>query len=110
MADGDVAEMVEWEGPNNKTIKVTKEVFDALNTLFRGQGGFGAQHLYVLSLFHDNAEYLETLDPERISASRPKSELINAFSSFAVGVAAVIRAFAIARHSSQITETMLDHE
>ena len=53
--------LVEW-GQDGRKIMVPKRVYHALTAPYRGQSGFN-KHKDVLELFHDNAEYVNTLDP-----------------------------------------------
>ena len=58
-------ETCEWVDKDGKTHEVTTEILHALQEPYRGQAGFGEQHRYLRTLFHDVPEYVVTLQPEK---------------------------------------------
>ena len=72
-------ETFEWKDANGVSHMVPKVIEDALTAPFRGQSGFGPQHLYVLDQFQDTAEYVVTLDPKKSYAKNVRTLLVCKF-------------------------------
>ncbi len=74
LTPGDV-DLVDWKDSYGNVHRVPKDIYDALSTPLRGQSGFGDKHKFLLSLFHDVAEYQQTLQSEKTCALNVRTSL-----------------------------------
>ena len=69
-------ETVNWKDSHGTVHSVPQDVFSALEAPYRGQAGFGSQHKFLLSLFHDIPEYHQTLHPKKTCAQNVRTTLV----------------------------------
>ena len=81
MAEPETAEeMCHWE-VNGRQIQVPKGVYLVLKAPYRGQTFPGDFTVYLLSLFHDEAIYVPTLDPTPTCQRNVKTRLVCKYDS-----------------------------